>query len=221
MIKVLIFDDQKVVCDGLSILLNASDSIEVVGTTYDGSAAITKLEKIKVDLVLMDLKMPVWNGIQATRLMTDKYPDIVVLVLTTYDEDEWVFDAIKAGAKGYLLKDSPRDTIIAAIKGTIAGQTHIHPDIASKLFSFVKTGSAPESDFVCDLNEREKTILHLIEHGKTNAEIANSLSLAKGTVQNYVSTILSKLGVSDRTQAAAIAWRSGVAHMGPIEQLSE
>ncbi len=210
MIRVLIVDDQTVVCEGLRAILSTAPSIEVVGTAHDGAAALDAIPATDPDLVLMDLKMPGMNGIHATRAIKTDYPGVRVLVLTTYDGDEWVTDAIRSGADGYLLKDSERDAIIAAIEGTIAGQTHIDPGVAQTLVDVVRGTPAPDSSIIAELNEREREILQLIARGATNAEIADQLALAEGTVRNYVSSILAKLGVADRTQATALAWQYGL-----------
>jgi two-component system, NarL family, response regulator LiaR len=211
MIRVVICDDQAVVCDGLEMILSVDPEIEVVGTAYEGAQALELLAHTKPDVILMDLKMPGMNGIQATREIHQKYPEISVLVLTTYGEDEWVFDAIRSGAAGYLLKGTPRAELIKAIKGTAAGQTHVDPAVAGKLFSHVASSITPEGTAVASqLSEREVEVLKLLAGGLTNAEIADRLFLTRGTVRNYVSSILTKLGVEDRTQAALIAVKHGL-----------
>ncbi len=210
MIRVVIVDDQKLVTEGIQVILGAAKTIEVVGVGHDGQQALELVGKLKPGLVLMDLKMPVMNGIHATRTIREKYPETYVLVLTTYDADEWVFDAIRAGAAGYLLKDSPAEDIIAAIEGTVEGKTHIDPSIADKLVSLVREQVQPDTTIAADLTARELEILKYIARGMTNAEIARKLFLAEGTVRNYVSTVMDKIGVADRTQAAALAWHHGL-----------
>jgi len=210
MIRVLVVDDQMVVCEGLRVVLNASANIDVVGIANNGQQAIDSIPEAKPDLILMDLKMPVMNGIQATEIITEKFPDKSVLILTTYDEDEWVFDAIRAGAAGYLLKDADSKDIVAAIEGTVAGKTHIDPTVAERLFKFVKQGAPTNQEIVELLTARELRVLQLLAHGLTNAAIAERLFLAEGTVRNHVSGILSKLDVTDRAQATAIAWKNGL-----------
>ena len=211
MIRVLICDDQAVVCDGLELILSSDPEIEVVGIAYDGAEALAAVPKTRPDLVLMDLKMPGMNGIQATRLIKQQYPQVQVLVLTTYADDEWVFDAIRSGANGYLLKGTPRAELLRAVKGTAEGQTHVDPAVAGKLFTHISQSAAPEDTTVSEnLSERELEILKLLAQGLTNSEIADRLSLTRGTVRNYVSSILTKLGVEDRTQAALIAARHGL-----------
>lgn len=211
MIRVVICDDQAVVCEGLKAILGTSRTIEVVGIGSDGTEAVELVEKHRPDVILMDLKMPIMNGIQATGVIRDRFPETRVLVLTTYDADEWVFDAIRNGAAGYLLKDLPREALIAAIEGTAQGKTHVDPAVAGKLFAQVaQTSPLPDSPVFKVLSEREIEVLRLLARGFNNAEIARRLSLSEGTVRNYVSAILDKLGVEDRTQAAVLALRHGL-----------
>ncbi len=211
MIRVLICDDQAVVTDGLALILSSDAEIEVVGLAHDGAEAVEKIPLTKPDLVLMDLKMPGVNGIQATREITKHHPEIKVLVLTTFGDDEWVFDAIRSGAAGYLLKGTPRAELIEAVKGTIQGDTHVDPEVAGKLFTHVAQSQyTQETTIAEDLSERELEVLKLIAQGFTNAEIAERLFLTRGTVRNYVSAVLAKLEVEDRTQAAILAVRHGL-----------
>ena len=211
MVRVLICDDQAVVCEGLELILNADPEIEVVGLAYDGSEALEMVPDTQPDLVLMDLKMPVMNGIHATRELKKRDPEIKVLVLTTFGEDEWVFDAIRSGADGYLLKGTPREKLVAAVKGTAAGEAYIDPGVGGKLLAQVAQNPAGrDSTLTADLSERELDVLKLLAQGLTNAEIAEKLYLTRGTVRNYVSTILGKLDVDDRTQAAILAIRHGL-----------
>ena len=212
MIRVLICDDKAIVCDGLEAILSTDDEIDVVGLASNGAQAVELAQKTKPDLVLMDLKMPGMNGIQATRAIREQLPHTRVLVLTTYDADEWVFDAIRSGAAGYMLKDTPRDRLIPAIKDTVAGKTHVDPVVAGKLFQYIAQDSMgqPDSTFAAELSERELEVLQLIANGFSNAEIAQKLHLSDGTVRNYVSAVFAKLGVSDRTQAAVLALRYGI-----------
>ena len=212
MIRVLICDDQAIVCEGLQAILSTAPDIEVVGVANDGAQAVAMISETQPDVVLMDLKMPVMNGVQATRRIRDQHPKVRVLVLTTYDADEWVFDAIRGGASGYLLKDTPREKLIEAIKDTAEGKTPIDPSVAGKLFAQVVRGTAPPDTSIAEgLSEREREVLGLLARGMTNAEIAATLYLSEGTVRNYVSAILEKLDVADRTQAAVLALRHGLA----------
>ncbi len=210
-IRILICDDQQVVCEGFKAILGTVKDLEIVGMAHDGEQALQLIEQIHPDLILMDLKMPVMNGIQATLRITQEYPDIRVLVLTTYDDDEWVFDAIRAGAHGYLLKNTPREGLVKAIYETMSGKTPVDPGVAGKLFSQIQGKSIyRESALVENLNPRERDVLRLIGKGKNNSEIARTLHLSEGTVKNLVSRILTKLQVDDRTQAALLAVRSGI-----------
>jgi DNA-binding NarL/FixJ family response regulator len=218
MIRVLICDDQWIVCEGLEAILDADPEIEVIGVAHDGAEALDQIAKTLPDVVLMDLKMPGMNGIQATQKIKERHPDVKVLVLTTYGADEWVFDAIRSGAAGYLLKGTPRASLIEAVKGTAAGRTHVDPDVAGRLFDRIAQSNAPAVDttIASSLSERELDVLHLLARGLSNAEIARRLYLSEGTVRNYVSAILSKLGVSDRTQAAVLALRYGLVDLNEI-----
>ncbi|MEM7533860.1 MAG: response regulator transcription factor [Chloroflexota bacterium] len=216
MISILICDDQDIVCQGLRVILNNSPDMEVVGIAYNGAEALTQIAERQPDLVLMDLKMPIMNGIQATRQIREKYPAVQVLVLTTYDADEWVFDAIRSGAAGYLLKATPAEQLVAAVRDTVAGKTHVDPDVAGKLFTQIsQQHSSTDTTIAADLNRRERDILSLLARGLSNPDIARRLHLSDGTVRNYVSAIFTKLGVTDRTQAAILALRHGLANTEP------
>lgn len=212
MIRILICDDQEVVRVGLSAILSTAPQFQLVGVAGDGAEAIALVETTKPDVVLMDLNMPGMNGIQATRQIRQKFPDVYVLALTTYDADEWVLDAIRAGADGYLLKDTPRAGLITAIEGTAGGHTFVDPSVAGKLFAHVARNSVvPDTTLAGSLSPREREVLRMLAHGRSNAEIAAELFLSEGTVRNYVSGIFTKLGATDRTQAAVIALRHGLA----------
>ncbi|MCJ7715914.1 MAG: response regulator transcription factor [Anaerolineales bacterium] len=209
--KILICDDQKIVCEGLQTIISADPELHVVGTVYNGAEALEAIPKFFPDLVLMDLKMPTMNGIVATRKIKEKYPDIFVLVLTTYDDDEWIFDAFRSGAEGYLLKDTPPGELIKSIKGTLQGMSFVDPQVAGKLLAEYAANfgsSQPPSHYT--FTERERDILTLLSKGLSNSEIAEKLFLAEGTVRNYTSVLLKKLGVGDRTQAAILAIRYGL-----------
>jgi NarL family two-component system response regulator LiaR len=211
MIRVLICDDQDIVREGLEAILSTASNIEVVGLAEDGAQALQLVPQTQPNVVLMDLKMPGMNGIVATQRICDQFPEVKVLVLTTYDADEWVFDAIRSGASGYLLKDTPREDLVRAIEGTASGETHIDPAIAGVLFTHAaQSGPAPDTKIVEELSERELDVLKLLALGLTNADIAERLFLSEGTVRNYVSAVLAKLDVADRTQAAVLALRFGL-----------
>ncbi len=215
-INVLICDDQAVVREGLEAILSTISHIHVVGLASQGQEALEMVERYRPDLVLMDLNMPKMNGVQAIRHILEKFPKTSVLVLTTYATDEWLFDAIRAGAAGYLLKDTRREDLVRAIEDTANGKTHIDPNVAGRVLSHVAMMSVPEMSEINDqsgllspLTEREIEILQLLVQGMTNPEIGQKLHLAPGTVRNYVSEIFTKLNVSDRTKAAVVAMKLG------------
>ena len=220
--RVLIVDDQDIVRQGLGVVLRHQADIEVVGAAADGQEAVERVAELRPDVVLMDLKMPRMNGIQATRQITQEFPGVKVVVLTTYDGDEWVFDAVRAGACGYLLKDSRGEEIVQAVRDAAAGQVRLDPAIAGKvLHEFNRlaahSGGGPwtaqPSEPLEELTERELTILQQMVQGKNNREIAEALYLAEGTVKNNVSAIIAKLHANDRTQAAIVALKRGLAKL--------
>lgn len=211
MIRVIICDDQEIVCQGLSTILNNDPEIEVVATAHDGQELLPMVEALNPNLILMDLKMPGMNGVQATQRIQQSWPQVRVLILTTYDDDEWLFDAIRSGAAGYLLKDTPSHRLIDAIKGTMAGNTFLDPAVAGKLLSSIthpRPALPPRSTI--QLSEREREILQLMARGLANADIARELYLSEGTVRNYTSALFARLGVSDRTQAVIAGLRHGL-----------
>jgi len=211
MIKVLIADDQEIVCEGLKRILQSDPEIRVIGTVNNGQQALDLINHQVPDLVLMDLQMPIMNGVQAIRQIRKTHHDLPVLVLTTYMDDKWLFDAIRAGANGYLLKDRPRHELLEAIKGTVSGEAYLDPSVAKKVLNQVASGPEPiEKDETIDISQREREILTLLVEGLSNAEIAQRLFLSEGTVRNYLSSLFVKLGVSDRTQAVVIALRRGL-----------
>jgi two-component system, NarL family, response regulator LiaR len=209
MIRILIADDQAIARQGLQVILSSEDDIEVVGQAKDGQEALELTEKLTPDLVIMDLKMPNLNGVQATKAIKEKFPDVSILVLTTYDLDDWVSNAIRNGANGYLLKDTPPQELVTAIRGTVQGKNYLDPNVAGKMFQQMQQSQAVTSKTKLEplepLTERELDVLKLLAKGLSNGEIAEALNLSEGTVRNYLSTLFSKLGVSDRTKAAVLA----------------
>ncbi|MHB8133180.1 MAG: response regulator transcription factor [Anaerolineaceae bacterium] len=214
MIKVIVCDDQEIVCQGLRTILNNDPQIEVVATAHDGIELIPFVEKLQPDLILMDLKMPVMNGVQATQHIHQSFPHIKILILTTYDDEEWLFDAIRSGASGYLLKDTPASSLIQAIKGTVSGETYLDPAVAGKVLSSIsEPRQSPLKKSSIQLSDREMEVLQLMARGLVNADIARELYLSEGTVRNYTSAIFTKLGVNDRTQAVIAALRHGLVNL--------
>ena len=209
--KVLVCDDQRTTRQGLALLLGLESDLHVVGLAGDGLEAVELAGSMTPDLVLMDLKMPRMNGVEATRQIRAHYPMIQVIVLTTFDDDAWLFDALHAGAAGYILKDSPPDELLKAIRGTPLGRTYLDPAVAGKLLPPMAAPPQPSAhQLIRTLSERERAVLQQIAKGHTNATIAEKLHLSEGTVRNYVSTIFAKLEVEDRTQAAVLAIAHGL-----------
>ena len=217
MIKVILCDDQLIVIEGLRKIIESDPEIKVIGAASNGEELIELLVNSKPDLILTDLKMPVMNGILATRKIRREFPNIHVLALTTYDDDEWVFDALQAGAEGYLLKDLPPDQLIQAIKGTMKGNAYIDPKVTRKVIEQTQFSVEHlESQLDLDLTEREDEILKLIAHGLSNADIAEQLFLSEGTIRNYTKNIFKKLDVTTRTQAAVLAIKYGLVKLDQI-----
>jgi DNA-binding NarL/FixJ family response regulator len=211
MITIMICDDQDVVCQGLQTILSMEKDLKVLAIASDGQDLLEKLEPKQPDVILLDLKMSVMNGVQATRIIKEKYPAIRILILTTYDADEWLFDAIRSGADGFLLKDSSREELIAAILDLAAGKTPIDPGVGGRIFRQLARQSPPGLTTIgSELSERERGILALLAEGLNNSAIAERLHLSEGTIRNYVSSIFDKLNVNDRTQAAVLAIRYGI-----------
>ena len=209
--KIIICDDQDIVRDGLTLLLKLETDIEIIGVAANGAEAIELVTQKQPGLVLMDLKMPVMNGVDATREIKTKFPAVKVLILTTYGTDDWVLDAIRAGASGYLLKDATREEVLNAIRGTVAGKTYVDPAIAGKILGeLAGTKKKPSALITGKLTQREIEVLHLLATGLSNEGISKKLFLSEGTVRNHVSSIVDKLGVSDRTQAAILAIQHGL-----------
>jgi DNA-binding NarL/FixJ family response regulator len=218
-VKVLIADDHRVVREGLSAILGGTEDVEVVGEAANGQEAVEKARDLQPDVILMDVSMPKLNGVEATRLIKRESPHIGIVALTMYDEEKYIFDLVRAGATGYLLKDSDSAQIISAIRSISKGESLIHPSVASKIlaeFSLLSEGKGRKQGRTGhDLTEREITVLRLVADGKTNKEIANDLDLSEKTVKNHVRNIFHKLQVYDRTQAAILAIRKGLIELDP------
>lgn len=215
MIKVLICDDQQLVSEGLATILKASPHIEVVGVAHNGDEALVLTEKHQPQVVLMDLKMPGMSGVEATLEIRNRFPNVRVLVLTTYALDEWVADAIRAGASGYLLKDISGEKLIESVLGTAQGKTYLDPDVAGNLLQLLAQGKPlPPLERGQDFTEREREILSLLAMGYNNTRIAETLYLTQATVRNLISGLLRKLNLEDRTQLALFAVRSGFHEAG-------
>ena len=218
-IKVLIADDHRVVREGLAAILKTKENIVVVGEAQDGHEAVEKARSLLPDVILMDVSMPRMGGVEATRQIKRESPHIGIIALTMYDEEHYIFDLVRAGATGYLLKDTDSAQIVVAIHAIYRGESLINPSVASKIlaeFSLLAQKKGKKASGVeHDLSEREITVLRLVAEGKTNKEIANSLDLSEKTVKNHVRNIFHKLQVYDRTQAAILAIRKGLIELEP------
>jgi NarL family two-component system response regulator LiaR len=214
-IRILVADDHGVVRQGLKMYLELDPELEIVGQAVDGAEALELARELEPDVVLMDLLMPVMDGIAATRAIRSELPDVEVIALTSVLEDGAVFDAMRAGAIGYLLKDTNAKALCQAVKAAAAGQVQLSPQVAERLMREVPAPESPEK-----LTRRETEVLRLLARGRSNKEIAVDLSIAEKTVKTHVSHILGKLGVSSRTQAALHAIRIGLAsldHTGSVK----
>jgi len=206
-IRLLLVDDQALFREGLRTLLSLNTDITIVGEATNGLEAIEMVEAKHPDVVLMDLRMPVLNGVEATRRIRTLPVDCQIIVLTTFDDDENVFEALRAGASSYLLKDAPSEKLVEAIRLVVQGGSFLEPTVAAKVvaeFNRLSTGNRrqPPSPLLEKLSEREIEVLRNLALGKSNKEIAVALGVAEGTVKNHMTNILGKLGVLDRTQAA-------------------
>jgi len=202
MIRLLLVDDQDIFRQGLAALLSIEPDLEVVGQAKNGSDAIALTRTLQPDVILMDVRMPICNGVQATREIHDHYPWIRILVLTTFDDDEYILQSLQVGALGYLLKRTPTQDIATAIRSVAQGYTQLGPTIGPKVFAKLKVADPSLHSHQNSLSKREIDVLRLMGQGKNNPEIAQELYLSEGTVKNYVTQILNKLEMRDRTQAA-------------------
>jgi DNA-binding NarL/FixJ family response regulator len=218
-VRVLVVDDQRIVRDGLALLLRVAPDVDLVGTAENGQAALDRLEELTPDVVLMDLRMPVLDGVEATRRIRAGHPTVQVIVLTTYADDESVFAALRAGARGYLTKDADADEIVRAVRRVHAGEAMLDTSVQARLLDALgaaapASAAAPadgEADLPDDLTPREAEVLALIAEGLSNTEIARRLVVSEATVKTHVNRLFAKTGVRDRAQAVRYAYRHGLA----------
>ena len=219
MVKVLIADDQALVRTGFRMILDAEDDIEVTGEAADGAEAVTLASAGRPDVILMDVRMPNMDGIEATRLIVDKNDDdpIRVLILTTFDLDEYVYDALRAGASGFLLKDAPPEELVRGVRVLARGDALIAPSVTRRLIEEISKRPSRDvapSAALESLTHRELDVLEHIARGLSNHEIAEELFVSETTVKTHVGRVLMKLGLRDRVQAVVLAYESGVVHPG-------
>lgn len=215
MIKVLIADDQELIRESLKIVLNTHEDLQVIDTVEDGFGVLDSLKRNIPDVILMDIRMPRMDGVYCTKMVKEAYPDVKIIILTAFDDDDFVFSALKFGASGYLLKGVSMDGLYQAILTVVSGGAMINPDIATKVFRlFSKMANTNyainvNDDNVRELNKPEWKVIQQVGFGLSNKEIAQKLFLSEGTVRNYLSSILSKLELRDRTQLAIWAVQTG------------
>ena len=213
-LRLLLVDDQKLMREGLRILLELEPDLKVVGEAENGEAALAAYARHQPDVVLMDVRMPGMDGVEATWRLRERWPQARIIILTTFNDDEYVFEGLRAGALGYLLKDVSGAELAQAVRTVAAGGALIEPSVAQKVLAefarLVPPARPPDEGLPEPLTEREREVLRLLTRGLSNREIGARLSLAEGTVKNYVTQILQKLGVRDRTQAAVRARELGV-----------
>lgn len=209
MICLLLVDDQSLICEGLKAMLTLEPDLQVAGTADNGETAIEQVAALQPDVVLMDVRMPVMDGREATRIITQQFPGIKVLVLSTFDDDEYIKQSIRAGAKGYLLKDMPSEELAQAIRLVHRGYSQLGPGLMEKLTSSVQNSNAIEPKLVSpelnQLTDREQEVLRLVGTGATNREIAQQLHIAEGTVKSYVTHLFNRLCLRNRVQLAIYA----------------
>ena len=211
MIRVLIADDQRVVREGLSMVLSLMKGVEVVGAATDGAEAVTLVQAVRPDVVLMDLRMPRCDGVEATRRLRTEAPEVKVVVLTTYSDDRSVLDALRAGARGYLTKDASSEQIHEALRQVLDDHAVIDPAVQRHLVDAIASEPAPRPEFPDGLTPREAEVLSLMARGLSNAEIAARLTISEATVKSHVNHLFAKIGARDRAQAVAYAFRHDLA----------
>jgi DNA-binding NarL/FixJ family response regulator len=214
MTSVLICDDQELVRVGLRMIVDSQPDLAVVAEAGDGAEAVRIARERRPDLVLMDVRMPVLDGVAATERICAALPDVRVLVITTFDLDEYAYSALRAGASGFLVKDAPSDEMLVAIRGVLRGDAMVSPSVTRRLLDRYLTGRPVESAKLGSLTEREKDVLGLIARGLSNGEIAGKLFIGETTVKTHVGRVLAKLGLRDRVHAVVFAYESGLVRPG-------
>jgi DNA-binding NarL/FixJ family response regulator len=215
MTTVLLADDQELVRTGLRMIISAEPDLEVIGEATDGLDAVAQVGRLRPDVVLMDIRMPGLDGIEATRRITTSGSPARIVMLTTFDRSQLVYDALVAGASGFLLKDVPRDQLVAGVRAAARGEELLAPSVTRRLIEeFTRSGRLPPPPGYEQLTEREREVLQLVARGRSNAEIASELFVSLETVKTHVARILAKLGLRDRVQAVVTAYESGLVRPG-------
>ncbi|MCK5890541.1 response regulator transcription factor [Aeromicrobium sp.] len=210
MTTVLLVDDQDLIRTGFTMILDAEDDIDVVGEARDGAEALQQVATLRPDVVLMDVQMPGVDGIEATRSIVEAHPDTRVVILTTFDDDQYLFDALNAGASGFLLKNCPADDLVNAIRLAAGGHSLLAPEVTERVIARSARGARTADPRLDQLTERERDVLVAMAQGLSNAEIAASLFVSPATVKSHVSHVLAKLDARDRVQAVIRAYESGL-----------
>ena len=213
MIRVAVADDQALVRSGFVVLLRSCDDVDVVGEAANGQEAVDLVRRERPDVVLIDIRMPEMDGLEATEAIVNSGVDTRVLILTTFDLDEYVYEALRAGASGFLLKDSPRHDLIAAVRAAAAGDALLAPSVTRRLieaFARRPPETSPSPSQLASLTARERDVLLLLARGRSNAEIASVLFVSEATVKTHVGNLLAKLGLRDRVQAVILAYETGI-----------
>jgi DNA-binding NarL/FixJ family response regulator len=215
-IRVLVVDDQELVRAGFIMILSSQDDIDVVGEASNGSAAVEAVSRLQPDVVLMDIRMPIVDGLEATKTIKSRHTDVRVLILTTFDPDEYVYKALQAGASGFVLKDIPPQELLAAVRVVAKGDALLAPSITQRVIAeFAERFSPTQTSQELDrLTHREAEVLRLLAKGLSNSEIAQQLFLSPKTIKSHVAGVLSKLGLRDRVQAVVFAYENGVVRPG-------
>lgn len=217
MIRVLLVDDQAMVRKGFGMILSVEEDIHVVGEAADGIEAVRETRRLEPDVVLMDVQMPELDGLEATRQLLEVVPDTRVLMLTTFERDEYIFEALRIGASGFMLKNAPPEDLVDAIRVVAAGDALLAPSVTERVIQeFAKkvTPARLPSAELANLTEREHEVLRLVARGLTNAEVATQLIIGEATVKTHVSNLLAKLGLRDRVQAVVFAYENGIVAAG-------
>ncbi|WP_151523909.1 response regulator [Serinicoccus kebangsaanensis] len=216
-LRLLLVDDQPLLLQGFSMILSTEPDVRVVGQAENGQQAVDAIPELRPDVVLMDVQMPVLDGIEATRRIVTEHPEVKVVILTTFDRDDYLFDALQAGASGFLLKNADADDLVDAVRAAAEGHALLAPEVTMRVISRMASAGAspsptetPTTDALPQLTEREREVLRMMARGLSNAEIAAEAFVSEATVKTHVSNVLAKLGVRDRVQAVVAAYESGL-----------